>query len=281
VDAVLLRLGAINSLDSVTAVNLYKLLMELPSRDPEGNNAPSIYRTLLETGGIETDSARREDFIQHGKMWGRQGEKVGYFDVKQLRYWPRGVMPRPLRQIIPLVMIDPRKNSKEVQRIFGVDTLRAEEFSIEVSTEHTDFRDWSVLANAHFVAARPYLYALRLSQRADEDGRQRRLLLKAQLFVCRKISAKVRYAVKQNIPIVADSDLEGMVVGHQLYLVSHEDEFPASDSLFWRAVADLLADLLEVSVAAEFSALLMCDPGYSITLQGVKERCYLNMPMMR
>jgi hypothetical protein len=260
VDSVLLRLGAINSLDSLSTRTLYDLLLELPARDTRGTNAASIYRTVLEVGGIETDSPRRSEFVEKGQMWGSKENVEGYFPVKSLRYWPRGALPRPLRQIIPLVAIDPRKNTKEIQRIFGVATLRPDDFTVTLDRHATIFTDWTVAANAHLVAARSFLYALRLSQRADDDGRQRRVLSRSQLFTCRRISAAVSFDTEKDVPVVVEDDLEGLTIGSHMYLVCGENEIPLNDSLFWRAVTDLLADLLEAGThAAEFALLLMCD----------------------
>jgi hypothetical protein len=80
------------------------------------------------------------------------------------------------------------------------------------------------------------------------------------LFTFRRISAAVSFETEKDVPVVIEDDLDGLTIGWHIYLVSGDNEVPLNDSLYWRAVADLLADLLEAGThAAEFALILMCE----------------------
>src|SRR5690606_9790766 len=111
-ERVLNHLGAVHSLDALPADDLYRLLLDLPERDPNGLDAPRIYRSLVERQPYDIDTPLRERFHQHGMMWGRKDGVDGYYPVSMLRYAHRFSVPRQVRERIPLVAIDPRRGAQ-------------------------------------------------------------------------------------------------------------------------------------------------------------------------
>jgi hypothetical protein len=69
-DAVLSRLGAVTSLETLNGQSLYELLQALPERDQQGKVARGIYRTLIKSSVTVEDSPHRETFFRTGRMWG-------------------------------------------------------------------------------------------------------------------------------------------------------------------------------------------------------------------
>jgi hypothetical protein len=259
VDAVLLRLGAVNALENLSAAQVYDLLLQLLERDPEGRHASAIYHTILDVGGFDGDQAKRDAFCAKGRMWGRCGPESRYYLIPELKYWSRGVLPQPVRETVPLVAIDPRKSSAEVRRVFGVEPLLPGDIRIDVDATETEYQPWSDLATARLSASRIQLYALRLSKNADADGKQRRLLTRVRVNVCRRICATVAVGTRPGTRIEIDKEYGGVVVGTVIYVVCPDEEFPSSDTLFWRAVADLIGDVLDTQVGADFSQVLQYD----------------------
>jgi hypothetical protein len=192
IDYTLLKLGAIYSLESLRPDDLYRLLLELPNTDPDGKIASSIYRSVIEHGGIDTDSPLKYKFIDEGSMWGALGEIQDYYPVRDLKYSSIGVLPRPVYEMVPLVDIDPRRSTKEIERVFGVSTLRKEDVQIEIQEDYTEYQDWSHIVSNHVKNAIPYLYAFRLSRTADETGREGRIFSRMRLDICQKISANIQ-----------------------------------------------------------------------------------------
>lgn len=258
VRTVLAAAGAIQSLDALQGDDLYALLLELPAQDPDGQVATSVYRSLVEAGQLDIESPRQEEFFQHGLMWGRLGDTEGYFEVSRLRYAPRTSVPEPIRQHVPLVAVDPRRSATEVARVFGVQALSPDEYEIEVDEEETERAPWSAQAASQLRTAVPFLYALRLSQRADERGEERRAFGDLELVVASRLVATVRLEARDPQPVVIDQDLKGLVTNRRLYLVSVLLA-PGADPVFWRAVADLVADAINVPrVGGDFNSLLTC-----------------------
>ena len=58
-ESLLTRLGAVSSLEMLTGQSLYELLTVLPDRDPSGEVAPGIYRTLIQVSVGTEESLHR------------------------------------------------------------------------------------------------------------------------------------------------------------------------------------------------------------------------------
>ena len=258
VNMVLQAAGAVQSLDALRGDDLYALLLELPERDPDGLVAPSVYRSLVEGTQLDVVSPRREEFLRRGLMWGTKGDDSGYFPVAELRYAPRTAVPDPIREHVPLVEIDPRRASGEIERVFGVRPLAADEYEIVIDEEATELAGWSQKAAHHLRACVSHCYALRNSQRADDRGEEKRAFAALDLAVARRLVAQVKLEGRESKPAVIDGDLKGLSSAYRLYLVSKDLNF-SLDPVFWRAVADLVADAINVPRAGgDFGSLLAC-----------------------
>lgn len=66
---------------------------------------------------------------------------------------------------------------------------------------------------------------------------------------------------KDLFDVTIAENLEGLIVDSTIYVTSHENDFPRGDLLFWLAVADQIADLLEEtgSYSADLAALLAAE----------------------
>lgn len=259
VESIFLRLGATYSLESLKPDDLYSMLLNLPSSDPEGQIAPSIYRTLIEQGGIDTDSYLRDTFFREGQMWGKRGNNDSYYPVKELSYLSQAVIPKAVLKEIPLVDIDPRRSASEIKRIFNVSSLKREDVSIRLHHEVTEYHPWSAEAWRHLKRALPFLYAFRLSKTADETGKERRLFKKTSFNVCSRLGAIIALFGEKESLVVIDEDAEGLVIDTAMFLLSHNTEFSIGDQVFLHAIGDLFSDLLGINIASDFAGFLGCD----------------------
>lgn len=259
VEGVLHALGAVYSLDALKPEELYRLLLELPIRDPDGADAGRIYRALAENQDLDTSSSLRERFLQEGRMWGTKNGVAAYYPITRLRYAPRSSVPAPLRDRIPLVSIDPRRGSRSIQRVFGVKPLGPEDFTIALNEAGTRERSWSDEAARRLRRSIAFLYAYRLSRTADETGRERNLLGACRLRVCEYVSVDVT-VLGEPESVILSQEHEGLVIRPEgLILLVGPDAYPEFDPVFWRAVGDLVADAVEVAGAAsDFAQLLGC-----------------------
>jgi Domain of unknown function (DUF3883) len=238
---------------------MYRLLGDLPTRDPEGKNAPSIYRSLLEQGVRSEETPERQAFVTSGKMWGHLNDRAGYYPVAHLRYSSRRSLPAPVRKLIPLVDIDARRKAAEVERIFGVQQVKPSDMILSVDKTAIETRPWSCLASERFSQAIPFLYACRLARTADVDGREMRRLGGVSICVCAHLRASVTVEGVARDDVVFDRELEGVVAERTIFLISHRSEFPRMNQSFWRAVGDLLAEIIDAAVGGDFASILACE----------------------
>jgi len=259
VESVLLRLGATASLESLKPDDLYSMLLTLPKSDPTGEVAPSIYRTLIEQGGIDTESYLKDKFFRDGYMWGKKGNNAEYFSIKELRYLSQPGIPKGLLKEIPLVDIHPRRGASEIMRIFNVPQLKREDVSMQLDNEVTQYQPWSGEATRHVKRAIPFLYAFRFSKNVDDTGKERRLFSKTDFNVCSRLGAKIALFGGKETAVLIDEDTEGLLIDTRMFLVSHNTEFSIGDQVFLHAIGDLFTDLLGIDISSDFAGFLACD----------------------
>lgn len=254
----LMRLGAIASLEAIDADALYELLLRLPAQDPTGQHAAGIYRTLIEAGVQPEEGPARRRFIQDGKVWSEH-EGVGqYLPVREVRYNANITIPDQVERFLKLAVLPRRKGTKTVEQLLGVQALSQDEVQLAVDDAGTKFDPRSEDANAHFRAALPYIYALRLARTLDTEDKERRLLDRAELRVCGcvRVVASLPGQSPRSIDISEPGD--SILVKGVLYLIGQFDAKAASLIRFWQTVANLVAELLGTDFAHESSNVLRC-----------------------
>lgn len=258
INGLLTRLGSIASLDAIDPEALYDLLWRLPGQDPDGKHAPGIYRTLIESGVQSEEGSSRNKFIQTGSVWSKHDGTEQYLPVQTVRYNANITIPPLVERYLKLADIPKRKSTKQVQQLFGVDPLSSTDVRIDVVPEGTEYDPSSEDANAHFRDAVPYIYALRLARKLDEDGRERNQLARARLLLCTRVcvNAMLPGADVRSIDLTVRGD--AILVKDSLYVVGDYDRGAATLVRFWQGVANLVAELLGTDVAAEAANVLRC-----------------------
>jgi hypothetical protein len=257
-ESLLTRLGAVLSVDMLSGQSLYELLEALPDRDPEGQAAPGIYRTLIESSASIDESPHRARFLRSGWMWGRHNGKELYMPVGELRYNANLSLTKVIERHIPLVDIPRRKNTALVEGLFGIQSLTSEEVELVLLTSGTEDDRGSEDAEHHLQMAIPYIYALRLERKLDEGKRELNLLRKAILRVCKQAEVSVTLPGGSTEKIVLKDRGERIVIDTTLIVVGDYQENGSGFLTFWLNVAELVAELLGLDVADEVGGLLRC-----------------------
>jgi hypothetical protein len=257
-DAVLSRLGAVTSLETLSGQSVYELLQTLPERDPEGKLARGIYRTLIKSSVSVEDSPERTKFLGTGLMWGRRTGSDGYLPVSELRYNANLTITKSVEAHLALVEIPMRMNTAVVKEIFGIATLTSEEILLKLLEDGTEYDPASEDANQHLRVAMPYIYALRLADNLDEGGRELNLLKKAVLHVCERARVSVTLPEGVSEEILLSRPGEGIVVDTTLVVIGEYRESSTGFLTFWLRVAELVAQLLGRDEAAEIGGVLRC-----------------------
>jgi len=258
VEALLVRLGAAASLETLGGGSLYDLLMALPERDPGGRVAPGIYRTLIEASVSVDGTPQRELFASDGKMWGWYRGREGYLPVSQLRYNANLTVTKPIEAHIALVSIPRRMNTALVKELFGIAALTSEEIKLELMSEGTEYDVGSEDANEHLRSALPYIYALRLARNLDERGREQALLRRAVLRVCKSAQIAATLPGGGTERIVLAEPGERIVVDTTLVFVGEYRLGGERALTFWLGVAEVVAELMGREVADEVGGVLRC-----------------------
>lgn len=258
VNGLLTRLGAISSLEAIDADSLYELLSRLPEDDPEGQHAPGVYRTLIEAGVMAEDSLSRRQFFKNGKVWARVRGESKYLPVSEVRYNANVTVPRVIEQHLRVAEFPRRKSTKLVRELFGVEPLAAKDIEITLIDEGTEYAPSSEDANAAFRRALPYVYAIRLGKKLDEDNRERNLLHQAELRLCTRMRAEAKLPSGETQTIEMESQGDRLLLDRTLYMIDDFDREAPSLVRFWQGVAALVAELLGTDVAAEAANVFRC-----------------------
>lgn len=258
VNALLTRLGAIPSLEAIDAEALYELLLRLPVDDPGGKHAVGVYRTLLEASIVPDESPLRRKFVESGRIWSRFEGSGQYLPVDEVRYNANVTIPAVVEERIKLAELPRRKSTKVVESLFGVAPLGPADIALKLVSEGTEYDPSSEQANERFRLAVPYIYALRLCRRLDEDLRERNLLARARLRLCQKLQVDASLPDGSRHSIVLSSGGQTLLLDHELHLVGSYSRDSVSLVRFWQGVATLVAELIGTDMAAEAANVLRC-----------------------
>jgi hypothetical protein len=258
VDGLLLHLGALNSIDSMAADDMYQLLIRLPEQDPKGRGATGVYRSLIEAGFAVTPSPYQRKFFEEGRIFSNfQGGQM-YLPVREVRYNANVSLPSVISHLIKLVDLPRSKNAKLIEHVLGVKPLSRHDIRLAVSQEGTTFQQCSETANGHLKKTTPYLYALRLFHKLDENQRECRLFRELRLRVCERI----RLALSLFGRAQPDQELiergQGLSADGLLFIVWDEEIEASSRTRFWCEVGNLLAELIGADISAHAANLLRC-----------------------
>jgi hypothetical protein len=258
VEAMLWRLGAVASLEQMESEQVYDLLLSLPERDSEGKSASAIYRTLLEANIVVEDGPNRLKFLQSGKVWAKRHGRGQYLPVSQVRYNANVTLPDAVVCRMALLDLPRRRNTTAVRNLLGVNLLSSGEYTLEVLPEKTEYDVHSEYANIFLRQCIPYIYALRLGKKIDDDFRERNLLKSTSLYVCKHVWVRVSIEGEDPDILALDRSKDRICIGPKLYVVGEYDMSGAGATRFWLSVASLIAEALGTDVSAEVGAILRC-----------------------
>jgi Domain of unknown function (DUF3883) len=161
--------GVHRDISSYSIGQIYSILKILPEQDPEGKIAPRFYRevaALYKENRIDKKHPSYQDFVKNGLVLCRYEKRLMYVPVQDARYLSnRGVYGASVTRQFPLLVLESKKGTKQVETMFGVKHLEPLKYEINDPVFHTlqdDFeQDWEqfkVLA-----------YALKVDQDTDNS----------------------------------------------------------------------------------------------------------------
>jgi hypothetical protein len=142
--------------------------------------------------------------------------------------------------------------------LLGVAQLESTDVAISIVLDKTEPHPSSAKVNGHLQKGVPYIYALRLGEKLDENGREQSLLSRARLHLCRRIAISVNLLGQGAAEIVLSNNGESIRIGTDLYLIEEYNDAARVLVRFWQSVANLLAELVGTEIAAEAGNVLRC-----------------------
>jgi hypothetical protein len=119
------RAGVLPGFSQIDPEQLYELLLSLPSRDPAGSLAKSVYHAVL--GHFDSadvrDCAARERFIRSGKLWARTEAGEQYCPVQEVSHVDSEDIPATLCRKVNVAALPKRSGNQKVKALFGVKAI--------------------------------------------------------------------------------------------------------------------------------------------------------------
>jgi hypothetical protein len=251
------RAGVIPGLAYLEKEELYRLLLELPTRSPDGQSAGALYEWMIESDSLAIGifGPNFERFQKEGKMWGREGEKTGYFPVSQLHHADSEDLPKVLLQKLKLVDLPKRVGTEKVERIFGVKPIDRQKIHQEIKNHQLAFG--SSEAAKEFEEIKEYLLVLRKSRTAQIQ--QVKKLQSLKLTVCSEITASIEY---ESQPFEFELAIHDWLLIDEILYVRSDPTEQASirSNLLADALGAAIGSMFRLANGYEFTTLFTCPP---------------------
>jgi hypothetical protein len=253
---VLSSIGVVTDLDNLSWDSFYDILLELPNKDPIGENARSVYRALIERSDPDNPEGEKyEKFKTLGHMWGRKGNNSSYFQVNDLFYLENQTLPESAARLFPLLDLDYRRGAAKVKRIFGVKPLNPSETDIQIDDfdEHPLSSDFQREVDG----LKPYIYALRVE--ADSKRSELRKIKDLSIKLCKSAKGHLKIGNETVQLILRTSDY--LIAGSTAYIVAEPADYAKAfiqDEIIADALGDIFGTLAEVNIGSDVARILTC-----------------------
>ncbi len=251
----LISLGVSLELDDLPWESFYDILYELPSKDPTGKLARSVYRALVTRSDAEPNAESYQKFVEHGTMWGKKEDTESYNSVGSMYYMENQTIPESAARLFPLLDLDKRRGAAKVKKLFGVQPFQASNREIRIKSfeEHA----LSDELQEDLEALKPYIYALRVEE--DTDHSELGPLRKLSVRLCKKATGSIIVEGVERTLELGPGDY--LIVDAIAYLTVELDEYqksPIGDELVADAIGEIISTLLRVDIGDQVARLAAC-----------------------
>lgn len=255
----LLTIGVSSDIHDLSWEAFYQILLELPSIDSEGKHARSLYRVLVgrDDQGISEAGKTKDKFFQDGKMFGKLGERFGYFPVTELYYIDNFALLSHIEAFFPLLELDKRRGGGKVRRLFNVKPMTAEEIGTRLKVKRYELHPGSAALQHDIERMKPFIYTLRFDD--DADRSELSPLKKLEIKLCKSVTAELR--LDGSIEQIVLNQGESLREGHTIYLVAEPIEYDKSflsDPIIADAVGEIVSSILRVDLSSDIARLISC-----------------------
>ncbi|MFA5393703.1 MAG: DUF3883 domain-containing protein [Candidatus Ratteibacteria bacterium] len=249
--------GVLPNISSLTPKQIIRILLELPTADPEGKSAKALYRNILENIEVYRHDWKEtvEIFKKKGQMWGRGPDGYKYYPVNDLRHADTDDIPEQLINKINVVDLPKRVGPQKVQNTFGVEPIDHRRIKIEIRNSDKSPRHGTI--QYEFQACKPYLYALR--QVKTKQYQEISAFKKLDIVLCRAIQVSLAYG-NLNLEFSLTEPYKWILKENQAYIFEapQEDASFRSD-IFVDSIGAILASIFRLENGGDFARILRCE----------------------
>ncbi|KXA94152.1 hypothetical protein AKJ65_05230 [candidate division MSBL1 archaeon SCGC-AAA259E19] len=256
VSTTLRKVGVSNTLEELSWDSFYKILLELPSLDPEGEKARHLYRVLIENKKGSPSSEKHEEFLEKGKMLGEFDGEKSYYPVDELYYLENATLPETIISQYPILELGERRGAAQVKKIFGVERLSMD----KVSIRNPEFKEHPLSKEfkSELERLKPLVYALRVDK--DQKFTERNRIRELEVILCKSFEANASVGDKE-----FEIKLENgkfITEGSKVFLVYEPEEFEKNilkDERLASLVGDIFSSVLNVDISDKTYILAQSD----------------------
>jgi len=272
VKSILIKLGAKESFNDLSPETVYQILRAIPEKDKNqtGKATQTIYKMALESLVKQESTYPVPDDI---RFFSKTGSKEAYLPANQIYYSDNSVLPKKIISTIPIVNLPKRVGEDNVEKYFGVKSLK--EFKIQINQDSLDFNPCDADINKLFESLKPYLLAYRLESPnlkkriTDQETRRKEAKILKQCTI--RIVNKGFFSFRDK-PEMAIEDKEFINEKDTFYFKESFIQIVdglRKDSLFCDAFAEMMCIIFKVNdLKNEFRQILKNDIQDTIHLAG-------------
>lgn len=124
---ILIDLGVAENFSNLPVDTVYKILLELPYKDPDGNLTKNIYdqfiQSKIEYADVK-DCDKYKEFISKGKVFAIKNGKKAYCDIEEVYYSDNRIFSENLINRFNMLNLYKRRGEKKVNELLGVKPLK-------------------------------------------------------------------------------------------------------------------------------------------------------------
>jgi hypothetical protein len=251
------RAGVLPGFSQIDPEQLYELLSSLPTRDPNGSLAKSVYTAVLRhfDSADVRDSAARERFAHSGKIWARTEGGEKYCPVQEASHVDSEDIPTSLCKKMNIAALPKRSGTLKVEALFGVKAIERSHIQRRILS-HQPVPDAEII-NDEVEHIKPLILALRRSQmqRTRESLQFRQL----RIIVCSSVEGEVEYSGQKELLQLGIWDWILDDGTHTAYILSDPQESDRLNSdLLADTVGQIFAAVFRVERGDDFARLFRC-----------------------
>jgi hypothetical protein len=250
VKSILIKLGAKESFNDILPENVYEILRAIPEKDEsqKGRATQTIYKMALESLVKQASTFPVPDDIL---LFSRKGDIEEYQIRSNVYYADNSILPKKMLNTLPILNLPKRSGEDNVEKYFGVKSLR--EFKIQINESKIQYNPCDAELNRLFEVIKPYILAYRLDSPnikkriTDSETKKKEARTLKQCKIHIVAQCFFRFGESEEIPI---DDKEFINIKDIFYFKENSlisTDSLRKDSLFCDAFAEMMCIIFKVN----------------------------------